>query len=246
LVTRPEPDNIGTAETLRGRGFHVLLAPMLRFQPLPLQYNDEASFAGVIVTSTNALRAIEGHALIGQLGDKPVFAVGERTADAARATGFANVATSDGDMVALRKLIAEVMGKPGRGVRRAPLLYLHGADVSGDMRTDLAQGGIAVTALPVYRMVAISQFPSAVTSALAARGVEAVLHYSGRSAQSFVAALRAEALEIAGLAVPQVCISAVVARVLRDAGATQTVAAEKPREDAMMEALERTLRPPRS
>ena len=32
LVTRPHPDNEATASALRGRGFEVLLAPMLRFE----------------------------------------------------------------------------------------------------------------------------------------------------------------------------------------------------------------------
>ena len=36
LVTRPHPDDEVTASGLRARGFEVLKAPMLRFEPLPL------------------------------------------------------------------------------------------------------------------------------------------------------------------------------------------------------------------
>ena len=33
LVTRPRPDDEATATALRARGFEVLQAPMLRFEP---------------------------------------------------------------------------------------------------------------------------------------------------------------------------------------------------------------------
>jgi uroporphyrinogen-III synthase len=36
LVTRPQPDNETTAAALRARGVEVLLAPALRFEPVPL------------------------------------------------------------------------------------------------------------------------------------------------------------------------------------------------------------------
>ena len=57
LVTRPAPDNERSAETLRARGFEVLLAPMLVFKPLPFQC--DAGFArGVLLTSANGARAV--------------------------------------------------------------------------------------------------------------------------------------------------------------------------------------------
>ena len=39
LVTRPHPDDDSTAASLRARGFEVLLAPMLRFEPVA--FDDE-------------------------------------------------------------------------------------------------------------------------------------------------------------------------------------------------------------
>ena len=59
LVTRPYPDNEATGSALRTRGFAVLLAPMLRFEPLSFRDDPEAEYGAVIVTSANALRAIE-------------------------------------------------------------------------------------------------------------------------------------------------------------------------------------------
>jgi uroporphyrinogen-III synthase len=73
--------------------------------------------------------------------------------------------------------------------------------------------------------------------------IEAVLHYSRRSARAFLEAARSGGVEISALALPQCCISSAVAAVLRDAGATQVLAAAQPDENALFEALDRALKP---
>jgi uroporphyrinogen-III synthase len=75
-----------------------------------------------------------------------------------------------------------------------------------------------------------------------ANQIEAVLHYSRRSARAFLEAARSGGVEISALALPQCCISATVAAVLRDAGATQVTAAAQADENALFEALSRALR----
>lgn len=238
LVTRPEPENIATADVLRQRGFDVLLAPLLQFEALPIRHDDDVKYGGVIVTSASALRAIRPHPLCGQLIGLKVFAVGNRTADAARASGFTNVLSADGDVAALRKLITETIPKRDR---KTPLLYLSGTDIAGDIVSGLASDGIAATPLPVYRMIPAPDLPDMVRAAFAGQAIDAVLHYSPRSAAAYVTALRGAGLEIGGLAVLQVCISEAVARALRDAGAGRIVVADRPREIAMIEALQRAL-----
>ncbi len=241
LVTRPEPDNAATADALRRRGFDVLLAPVLQFEALPVRHEDGVRYGGVIATSSNALRAIRSHPLAGQLIDLPVYAVGKRTAEAARLAGFANVLSADGDVTALHKLVVNAIPKRNR---KTPLLYLSGSDIAADIVASLAADGIVATPLVVYRMIPVADLSDSVRAAFAAQTIDAVLHYSARSAAAFVAAIRGAALEIAGLAGLQVCISEAVARVLREAGATRLVVAEKPQETAIFDALERSL--PRS
>ncbi len=75
LVTRPQPENEATAASLRARGFDVLLAPMLRFEPLALPDDPGASYAAVIVTSANALRAAGQQLARRRMLDLPLFAV---------------------------------------------------------------------------------------------------------------------------------------------------------------------------
>ena len=102
LVTRPQPDDEATAAALRARGFEVLRAPMLRFEPVAFHDDLDARYGAVIVTSANALRGIEPHLAGSQLLKLPLFAVGQRTAAAARAAGFDHVIAADGDAVGLR------------------------------------------------------------------------------------------------------------------------------------------------
>src|SRR5437588_11483086 len=105
LVTRPHPDDEATASALRARGFEVLRAPMLRFEPVPLHDDPDAHYGAIVVTSANALRAIAPHLAGSRLLKLPLYAVGEHTASAARDAGFGEVMTANGDAAALRDLV---------------------------------------------------------------------------------------------------------------------------------------------
>ena len=105
LVTRPHPDDEVTAGALRARGFEVLQAPMLRFEPVPFHDDADERYGAIIVTSANALRAIAPHLGNSRLLKLPLFAVGEHTASAAREAGFGEVLTAKGDAAALRDLV---------------------------------------------------------------------------------------------------------------------------------------------
>jgi len=242
LVTRPQPDSDATAATLRARGYEVLLAPMLRFEPVPFQHDPEAHYSGVIVTSANALRAIEGQAGLASLLKLPLFAVGKHTAQAARAAGFGKVLVANGDAAALRDTVVTAM-RARKLKKSGTLLYLAGADLSRDLAGELRQNGFNVVMQTTYKMVPVPSLPSDVCAAFAANGIEAVLHYSQRSARSFVDATRASGIEISALAIPQCCLSEAVSNVVREAGATQVTVARTPDESALLEALDRALSP---
>ena len=91
-------------------------------------------------------------------------------------------------------------------------------------------------------MTPVANKPDQVSGAFAANGIEAVLHYSRRSARAFLEAARSAGVEISALSVPQCCISDGVATVLRDAGATQVMVAASPDENAVFGVLDRALR----
>jgi uroporphyrinogen-III synthase len=253
LVTRPHPDNEATARALKERGFAVVLAPMLRFEPVTLEGDAGADYAGVLATSANALRAVELQLAESGLTELPLFAVGAHTASEARRLGFAKVISAEGDAAKLSSLVRKTIKAKDKSKDKSEdksrkkqavrLLYLAGADLSRDLAGDLAIDGFEVTTRTTYRMVSLTGLSRETCRAFAANEVEAVLHYSQRSARAFLDAARADGVEVSALAVPQCCISANVAAILREAGAMRVLAAASPDENALFEALERALRP---
>jgi uroporphyrinogen-III synthase len=242
LVTRPHPDDETTAAELRARGFEVLRAPMLRFEAVPFGDDEDAHYGAVIVTSANAIRAIAAQLVGSRLLKLPLFAVGEHTATTAREAGFSEIITAKGDASALRDLVlASVKAKQLK--KASTLLYLAGADLARDLAGELGEKGFTVVTHTTYRMVPASSLPREICDAFVANKVEAVLHYSRRSARAFLEAARAGGVEISALALPQCFISSAVAAILRDAGASQVMAAVSADEKALFEALGRALRP---
>ncbi|MBR1172178.1 uroporphyrinogen-III synthase [Bradyrhizobium liaoningense] len=241
LVTRPHPDNEATADNLRGRGHAVLLAPALKLEPVAFQGESDVSYDAVLVTSANAIRA-----LVLQLPDLgllqlPLFAVGEHTAAAAREAGFAEVIVAGGDAASLRDKVRQ-SARDKVLKKKSALLYLAGADLSRDLGGELGAGGFRVVTRTTYRMAPVKHLPREVCEGFAAHGIEAVLHYSRRSARAFLDAARDEGVEISALAIPHCCLSETVAGVLREAGASQVLVAATPDETALFDSLERALR----
>jgi len=236
LITRPLPDGEATAAALRAKGFDVLLAPMLRFEPVAFHDDRDTRYGAVVVTSANALRAIEPRLQDSPLLKLPLFAVGEHTAQAARGSGFANVISANSDAEGLReRILASVKAKALK--KTSPLLYLAGADLARDLPGELGERGFTVVTQTTYRMVAAPNLPEQTRKAFAADQVEAVLHYSRRSARAFIDAVRAAGVEVSALALPQYCLSAGIATVVRDAGAMRVVVAASPDEAALFATL---------
>lgn len=228
VVTRPLPDGERSAAALRARGHDVLLAPLLRVEPVAADPAPDFSgpWAGVIVTSANALRAIEGKS--GPLAGLPLYAVGARTAEAAREAGFTIVHVADGDATALAALIAlRATGISG------PLLYLAAEQRAADLESELKPRGVSVVTRVVYRTLALP-LPQALADALAAGRIDAVLHYSKRSAEAFLAGASVTGLHAQALGPRQICLSAQVAAPLAAAGAKNIAIAETPAETAMI------------
>jgi uroporphyrinogen-III synthase len=228
LVTRPEPDAARTAATLRSRGFEVVLASLLRFEPIAAAL-PPGPFDAVAMTSASAARAIAVHPQRAALADLPVFAVGARTAEAARKAGFARVTSADGDVAALARRIAAAL--PGGAAR---LLYLAGEDRAGDLAGALAHSRIDVQTIAIYRAVAVDALPAPVVAALESDQIDGVLHYSPRSANTYLAcATRANILR-AALGPAHYCLSAQVAAPLLAAGANLVHVAPAPDEPSLL------------
>lgn len=241
LVTRPAPDNQRTAAALHARGYHALLSPMLCFEAVAFQ-DDGTACDGIVLTSANAVRALVPHPATQRFLDLPTFTVGDRTAESARQAGFRNVISAKGDAEALNDLVVSTAAA-GDIKKGASLCYFAGADRARDLSGDLGAHGFVVTTRTVYRMAPVRDLSPEVSAAFALGGIDAVLHYSRRTARAFLDAARTGGVEISALALPQCCISDAVAGVLREAAATRVIVARTPDEDAVIEVLDRTMQP---
>ena len=230
LLTRPEPDAQRTAAALRERGHTVIVAPLMRVEILANAEIGAGPWAAILVTSANAAHAIAAHRRKKALESVPVFAVGERSAQAMRDAGFADVSSADGGVGDLAQLVGERM------TAGSLLLYLAGAERAGDLAVKLATRRLAVHTAVVYRAVAVDGLPPAAADALA-RDIEGVLHYSRRTAEAYVNAARAVGMLESALKPTQFCLSAQIAEPLAQAGARTIHVARRPIEAALIELL---------
>jgi uroporphyrinogen-III synthase len=230
LVTRPEPDGERTASALRERGHDVTVMPLMTAEPVDAAIGN-GPWGGVIATSANACRALASRPDLAGLVDLPFFAVGRRTAQAARAAGFCDVTAAEGDAKALAAAILESAS------REQPLLYLAGEERAADLEGMLEAAGFSVTTAVVYRMVAMNGFSAAVAVALAGGEIDAALHYSAASAGACLAAGRVAGVEPSLLKIRHFCLSAQVAAALESAGANDLRIAAQPSETALFDLI---------
>ena len=227
LLTRPDADAQRTAAALRALGHEAIIAPLLRIAVTADAEIGSGPWAAILITSANAAHAIATHTAVTQFHALPVFTVGQRSAQAMAAAGFADVSSADGGVAELAHLAAARVA-PG-----ASLLYLAGEDRSGDLAGDLGARGFAVQTAVIYRAVAAASLPRVAAEVLAS-GIDGVLHFSRRSAEAYVEAARGTDMLAAALKPVQYCISAQVAEPLSRAGAADIRAAPEPSEAALI------------
>jgi len=227
LLTRPEPDNERTAAVLRARGHEVLLAPLLHIEPVANAELGAPPWSAILLTSANGARAIATHPRRAELLMLPVLAVGQSSADAARAAGFSDVVSADGDARNLAQLAAVRFAGT-----RLPLLYLAGEERARDLAGELSAHGLAVRTVVTYRAAKASAFPPAPRAALEQGSIDGVLHFSLRSVESYVDCSRGIVQQ--ALTPVHFCLSARIAEPLRRAGARRIQVAPRPDEASLL------------
>ncbi len=231
LITRPQEDAVRFAELLQARGHEPLCAALLsvRFFDGP-----ELTFEGVsaiLATSANGVRALARRTRERAL---PLFAVGPQTDDAARAAGFEKIECTDGDAATLAEAMLDWV-KPEDGV----LLHAASADNEGRLKILLAEEGYRVAVQVLYEVVAIHKLPDIAREALAHHGLDAAVVFSQNSALALQDCIDRAGLSEACRAMVAVCISRAAAEALRPLPFRSVVVAEKPNQNAMLDAVER-------
>lgn len=182
LITRPAPGAEETAARVAAMGFDPVLAPMLAIRALPLARLPERIDA-IVLTSRNGVPGLSAslHAI-------PVLAVGAATAAAARAGGFSDVRSADGDAAALRGLVRRTL--PAAPALLLPTARGQGGALAAALRAD----GCVVHRRAVYEARPARTLPQPARAALAS-GLRAALFFSAETARAFVAAVRRAGLD---------------------------------------------------
>ena len=175
LVTRPAGDADRTAAIVQAHGHRAILAPLFIVKPYPHAPMGQAD--AYTATSANALRALS---FAGINLSKPLFAVGNATANEAAQRGFLDVRSADGDGDDLCRLVRSEL-QTG-----ASLTY-----ITGKPRNDAAIKALeqtyTITTLETYETVAADILPITASAGLLEGELDAVLHFSPRAAVVFAA-----------------------------------------------------------
>jgi uroporphyrinogen-III synthase len=200
LITRPEPGAAETAAACAALGWDAILAPALELHATPAARLPRAQ--ALLLPSRAAARALDPEST-------PVLAVGDGTAAEARARGFTNVRTAEGDAASLADLAAATLD-PGAG----PLLLAVGRGYGTGLATALRARGFRVVRRVVYAALPAAALPPAAAAALAAGRVRAALFTSPRGAAITISLLRGGGLAGAVRSIRALAISPRIADAL--------------------------------
>jgi uroporphyrinogen-III synthase len=217
VVTRPIEDAGQLAAALEARGHQVIVAPLLRIVPRKDVTIPDRPYAALLATSANAIRALADSE---KLRDLPLYVVGPQSLAAAKAAGFCKAEAHGGDVLGLARFVEENLQPSSR-----PLLYLSGAETSGDLAGVLAKNGFEVERCILYDAVP--------ASSVVVEHADGVLLYSPRTARIWSELVPEQ------IAAPMIhfCLSANVARALPQP--RRILVADSPNESAMLALLDR-------
>lgn len=178
-ITRALPGAEETAARIRAMALPALVDPLLAVVPL----SPSIELEGVAALAFTSVNGVEAFARLSADRSRPVFAVGDRTARAAREAGFAEVASADGDVEALAALIAAQA--PGIG---GEVLNPGAAEPAGDMVSSLEAAGLKARRVAVYETVERDPAPETLDQL---GSMAAVLVHSPRAAGKLAQVLQA-------------------------------------------------------
>jgi uroporphyrinogen-III synthase len=232
LVTRPEPDAAELRVALEARGHEVSLEPLLTVEALPIDPSDLEGAGAVIATSRNGLRALDGQALA-RATKLPLFCVGPATAELATKLGFRHIIEGPGAASDLIPLIIESkLRETGKFV------HLSGEEVAFDLSTALAERGVAVRRLIVYRAKAATALKPQMMRAVTEGSLDAVILMSPRTAAIFAELVDKAGLREAARKLAYVCLSANVADALKGLDPARVNIAVRPNSSGILHAVE--------
>jgi uroporphyrinogen-III synthase len=231
LVTRPREDAAAFAAALAERGIETMIEPLLTIRMLPGPVSLDGVRA-VLFTSANGARAL---AAATPRRDLRVLAVGDASAAASRALGFAEVASAAGDVDDLARLAGRLLA-PDAGV----LLHVAASTVAGDLAGALTAAGFTVRRAVLYEAEPAQALTPETTQALHEGRLDAAFFFSPRTATTFVS-LAAAAVPGAAARMAAFCLSPAVARATETLGWRELHVAAAPSQAELLALLDERL-----
>lgn len=211
LITRPAEDAAPLAERLAAMGYATAVEPMLDLVWLDGPEPDLRDVQALLFTSANGVR---GYLKRTARRDRPVYAVGDATARAARDAGFAQVESASGDVYALARLVTERC-RPEAGL----LLHVAGSKLAGDLAGLLEGAGFSLRRETLYDAVPSPRLGEATADLMRTHRLSGALFFSPRTARSFVRLVAEAGLVDACRTVDAFCLSPAVAEAASTYGA---------------------------
>lgn len=242
VVTRPMRSGQKTATLLQERGHEPILLPLTE-----AMHKAEAAREllarepdAIAVTSAEAFRALKASGIdLSSHIDRPLFAVGAATAEAARESGFKTLMIGDGDGTALAHLVKTTLVPIAQAsaANSTHLLYLAGRPREGGFETALTNSAIRLDVAEIYEMQPVLWDKPGLQAALTTPA-DAVLLYSRETARIFFKLLRAHDLAPLLRDTRFICISEKVLDVVPTPHRSRACASATPSEHAMLQLLD--------
>ncbi len=195
LALRPQPGLAATLDKARALGLTITGVALSDIRPVGWDCPDPDAIDGLLIGSANAI--LHGGANLARLTAKPVYAVGEATADAARAAGFTVAMSGSGGL---------------QGVLDAIPGPCHLLRIAGEEHVPLIPpAGVTIVEVIAYRSVPLPLDPAA---PLLVSGDALVLLHSAATARHF-----AKECDRLGLERTGVTLAALGPRIAAAAGA---------------------------
>jgi uroporphyrinogen-III synthase len=215
------------------------MMPVLEIQPLEMGYardvievflKDAALDARLIITSQSVQVAPDILRLLRHLR---AFVVGDKTAVMLKELGFAYIKS----VYATSSLLTENLKK--KLSPKTKLLWLCGLDHTHTVQETLEHAGFDLQILPIYNAHACTILPSDFINLYKSGEIEAVLHYSARSASVLFRLLEAHDCVIPLHKMLHFCLSPHVAAVVRKQNIADHLVkiAPTPSEDSLLQTL---------
>ncbi len=178
LLTRPLEDCSEMILKFKLLGNQVSHLPLLSIEKINYEKINFLDYKGIIFTSTNAIRFLDLKAI-----DKKIlcFCVGIATEKKAKASGFSNIISAEGNVTNLKEMILKNFNQ-----KEGKLIYVSGEIISDNLHQQLSKEGYNIKRIINYKTNHVENFNENFVNELKLNIPEIVYIYSQNSALSFL------------------------------------------------------------